>query len=473
MENKRRDFLKNIGLTGLGLAGSCISPVSASSGINSIIDASSLKSDKPLFNMSGYKAPALEKIRVGVVGLGNRGMGALERLLKIDGIQIMALCDLRESRTSMGLKKAQALGHKPQAYHGSQEIWKKLCERTDIDLVYILTPWQLHTPQAVFSMEHGKHAFVEVPAATTVDECWQLVNTSEKTKKHCVMVENCCYDFHELLTLNMAQQGFFGEIIHGEGAYIHGLADLLFNKDRFYQMWELKESMGKTGNLYPTHGLGPICQIMNINRGDRLEYLVSVSSDDFVMGNLANKLAAKDDFYKPFVKGHYNGNMSTSTIKTSKGRTIVVQYDVTSPRPYSRAHVISGTKATAQKFPLPARISTGEDWMSPKELKELEQQYMPPIVKKIGDIAKEIGGHGGMDFLMDWRNIDCLRNGLAMDQDVYDAAAWSVVTPLSVWSVANRSNSIDVPDFTRGNWAKNKPIDLSMQTGGTTKVLKS
>ncbi len=473
MENNRRDFLKNISLTGLGIATAGLTSASAADALARVKEEVNQQRGSALFNMSGYAAPALDKVRVGVIGLGNRGMAAVDRLLKIEGVQIMALCDLREERVNMGIKKSQALKHKPQGYFGSQDIWKKLAERNDIDLVYILTPWQLHTPQAVFSMEHGKHAFVEVPAATTIEECWQLVNTSEKTKKHCVMVENCCYDFHELLTLNMAQQGYFGEIIHGEGAYIHGLAEILFDKDRFYQMWELKESMNNNGNLYPTHGFGPICQVMNINRGDRLEYLVSVSSDDFVMADMARKLAEKDDFYKPFAKGRYNGNMNTSTIKTRNGRTIVVQYDVTSPQPYSRGHLISGTKASTQKYPLPARISKGEEWMSPKELKELEQKFMPPIIKKIGEVAKEIGGHGGMDFIMDWRNIDCLRNGLPMDQDVYDAAAWSVVTPLSIWSVANRSNSIDVPDFTRGSWVENKPVDLSMKTGGTTKVIKS
>src|SRR5690606_19069627 len=197
---------------------------------------------------------------------------------------------------------------------------------------------------------------VEVPAATTLEECWELVNTSEKTKKHCVQVENCCYDFFEMMVLNMTQQGFFGEIIHGEGAYIHELAEL-FLGDRFYQKWELRQAMGKMGNLYPPHGLGPICQAMNINRGDRMDYLVSVSTNDFTMGPLIAEKAKNDASLAEFVDKPMNGNMSTTTIRTVKGKSIMVQYDVSSARPYSRIQLLSGTKGAALKYPEPGRIA--------------------------------------------------------------------------------------------------------------------
>ena len=285
-----------------------------------------------------------------------------------------------------------------------------------------------------------------------------------------MMTENCCYDFSELLTLNMARQGFFGEIVHCEGAYIHNLQDLMFDKNHFYQMWELEEAYKRTGNLYPTHGLGPLCQVMNINRGDKMDYLVSMSTNDFIFGDRAKTLAAQDPFYQPYVGKHFNGTMNTSTIRTAKGRTIVVQFDVASPRPYSRVQLVSGTKGAGLKYPEPARYATGHEWLSPEEYKALEEKYMPPIVRKIGPLAKGIGDHGGMDFLMDWRTIDCLRNGLPLDQNVYDAALWSSVAPLSVWSVANRSNSISVPDFTGGAWKKNEPVDISLAQGGNTKV---
>ncbi len=422
------------------------------------------------FNMSGYAAPRLEVVRVGVIGIGNRGMGAVERLNKLEGVEIKALCDLRAEKVEEAKKRISASGHRPETYSGSPEIWKKLAERSDLDLVYILTPWAYHTPMAVFSMNHGKHVCVEVPAAKTIEECWQLVETSERTRKHCMMVENCCYDFTELLTLNMARQGFFGEIVHCEGAYIHNLQELVFSKNHFYQMWELDEMWKRKGNLYPTHGLGPICQVLNINRGDQMDYLTSMSTNDFVLGSMAKDLAAKDDFYKPYAGKSFNGNMNNSTIRTKKGKTILVQYDVSSPRPYSRIQLVSGTKGIALKYPEPARYSTGHEWMSEKEYQALEEKYMPPIVKKMGEVAKKVGGHGGMDFLMDWRTIDCLRNGLPLDQDVYDAALWSSVGPLSAWSIANRSNSIDVPDFTRGSWQKNRPVDISMDKGGTTRA---
>ena len=237
-------------------------------------------------------------------------------------------------------------------------------------------------------------------------------------------------------------------------------------------MWRLKENMKRNGNIYATHGLGPICQIMNINRGDKMDYLVSTSGNDFLMGKTADELAAKDDFYKPFAGKTYRGNMNTTIIRTNKGRTIMLQHDVTSPRIYSRIHLVSGTKACAQKYPLPGRISVsgGEEWLPADEYAKLEEQYTPEIVKRVGVMAKQIGGHGGMDFMMNWRLIDCLRNGLPLDQDVYDAALWSSIAPLSEWSVAHRSNSIDVPDFTAGSWKSNQPVNISLEKGGTTKV---
>ena len=284
------------------------------------------------------------------------------------------------------------------------------------------------------------------------------------------MLENCCYDFFELLTLNMARQGFFGEIVNGEGGYLHDLRSLNFDKNAYTDMWRLRENQKRNGNIYPTHGLGPICQVMNINRGDQMEYLTSMSSNDFQMAAMANDLAAKDSFYNEFAGKIFRGNMNTTTIRTFKGRTIVVKHDVTSPEPYSRIHLVSGTKGIAIKWPEPARIATGHEWMNGEEIKKLEEQYTPEIVKLIGEMAKKIGGHGGMDFMMDWRLIDCLRNGLPLDQNVYDAALWSAIAPLSEKSVANRSNSIDVPDFTNGAWKTNAPVELTLKGGGTTGV---
>jgi hypothetical protein len=423
------------------------------------------------FNMCGYAAPKIETVRIGVIGLGMRGSEAVGRLSYIDGAEIVALCDKYPDRVAAAQKTLEKMQRPKAKEFTGEEGWKALCEDKGIDLVYTPTPWSLHTPIAVYAMKNGKHACTEVPAAKTLDECWELVETSEKTKKHCMMLENCCYDFFELLTLNMVRNGMFGEVLHAEGAYIHDLSRVhIFNKNAYADMWRLKENIGRNGNLYPTHGLGPIAQCMNINRGDKFDHIVSMSTNDFTMNNLAKELAAKDDFFKPYVDKPYRGNMNTTIVRTFNGKTVMVQHDVSSPRVYSRIHLLSGTKGCASKYPEPERISFGHEWIKEQELKDLYEKYSPPIVKHIGTIAKDVGGHGGMDFIMDWRTIDCLRNGLPLDENVYDAAAWSAVGVLSEQSVAKNGKTIDFPDFTRGSWKTNKPHDMTLNGGATTGV---
>jgi predicted dehydrogenase len=465
----RRNFLKKISI-GTGVMAAGLSGFGASS-IRVENPLADLNKRPQVFNMCGYAAPKIDTVRVGMIGLGERGKRAVVRLIQIENLEIKAIADKLEEKVKYSQNNLQKLGMpKVATYTGSENEWKKLCERDDIDLVYICTPWAWHTPMAVYAMEHGKHVCVEVPAAKTVDEAWQLVETSERTRKHCMMLENCCYDFFELLTLNMARQGYFGELVHAEAAYIHNLLEENFNKDRYVDMWRLRENQRK-GNLYPTHGLGPVCQALNINRGDKMEFLTSVSSNDFQMGSKANELAQQDIFYKEFAGKSYRGNMNTSIIRTFRGKTIMVQHDVTSTRPYSRIHLLSGTKGIASKWPEPPKISMGgEEWLDENEMKALEEKYTPEIVKHIGEIAKRVGGHGGMDFMMDWRTIDCLRNGLPLDENVYDAALWSAIAPLTEWSVANRSSSIDIPDFTGGSWKTNQPVELTLKGGGTTKA---
>jgi predicted dehydrogenase len=475
MANNRRDFLKRTGLAGLATTLSRIIPATDRPSGHATGRVSGLTSGEaarqaPHFNMCGYAAPKLDRVRIGFIGLGNRGPAAVTRMSYIDGAVIAGLCDLRPEKVQEAQQLLIGTVQKPATYSGHEDAWKALCERSDVDVIYIATPWTLHTPMALYAMEHGKHVCIEVPSARTLEECWQLVETSERTRRHCRILENCCYDFFELLTLNMARQGLFGEIVHVEGAYIHDLLAGNFSKEKYWNMWRLRENADRNGNLYPTHGLGPICQALNINRGDKMEYLVSVSSDDFMMGKKAKELAAKDAFYAPFADKHFRGNMNTSVIRTNLGKTIMLQHDVTSPRPYSRIHLISGTKGTALKYPPEPRMAFGDEWLSEAEFKNMEAQYTLPIVKYIGEMAKKVGGHGGMDFLMDWYTIDCLRNGLPMDQDVYDTALWSSIAPLSEHSVAGGSKPVDIPDFTRGSWKTNQPIDLTLKGGGTTAV---
>lgn len=480
MNSNRRSFLKMATAGTGGLFLSSLAGYASVGALNEAIQENQrkTKSHKQLFNMCNFAAPAIPIVRIGYVGIGGRGSGAVSRMTNIKNVEIKALCDIREVAVKSNQETLKSRGLPAAAeYFGSETAFKKMCERDDIDLIYIATSWDWHTPIALYAMEHGKHVACEVPTAKTLEEAWQLVETSERTRKHCMQLENCCYDFFETLTINMAQKGLFGELIHGEGAYIHPLMETMFSKpnkptDYVYEGWRWKENQ-LNGNLYPTHGLGPVAMAMDINRGDAFEYMTCMATNDFMMEQMAEKLIATGDpFYKQFGNKHYRGNMNTSMIKTYKGKTIMVQHDVSSPRPYSRLHTLSGTKGFAQKYPEPGRITLGHsEGSTPEEMKKYEELYTPEVVKHVADAAKVIGGHGGMDFIMDWRLIDCLRNGLALDMDVYDAAAWCAVTPLSVWSIANRSNSIDFPDFTGGTWKSNKPVDLTLRGGGNTTIV--
>jgi hypothetical protein len=483
MTTNRRNFLKTATFAGAGaMASGLISPLDQKQNESNLeaILRSVKKSHSQRFNMSGYAAPSLPVVRIGIIGLGDRGSGAVERLSYIEGVEIKALCDKREVAVKESQKYLKSIGRPvAQEFFGSEDAWKKLVDLKDLDLIYTCTPWVLHTPISVYSMESGKHVACEVPIARTIDEAWQLVETSEKTKKHCMMLENCCYDFFELLTLNMARNGLFGDIIHGEGAYIHNLMGYNFGKPRddkqsdgaYTDMWRLRENATRNGSLYPTHGLGPICEVMNINRGDKMEYLTSMSTLDFTMGPREKELVSKDPFYAEWKDSKFRGNLNTTMIRTALGKTILIQHDVSSEQPYSRIHLVKGTKGMAVKYP-EELIALGESWGNDARMKENIEKYTPEIVKRVGEQAKKVGGHGGMDFIMDWRLIDCLRNGLPLDQNVYDGALWSAVAPLSEWSVANRAQSIDVPDFTGGSWKTNKPHGINLETGGTTNVLE-
>jgi len=455
MSSSRRDFLKTSLLTSAAIGLSNI----PSFGIDNNSNLIPKTKNK---NVVGLACEPIEKVRIGFIGLGMRGPGAVERMLQIEGVEIKALCDLIPERVKSTNEIVKKAGRKEAIeYSGSEDTWKKMCERDDIDLIYSCTPWHLHTPNAVYAMKNGKHAAIEVPIATTVKECWELVNTAEETRRHCMMLENCCYDFFEMAAFNMARNGIFGEIIHAECAYIHDLRWLKFDKKTGYQgLWRLHFSEEHTGNPYPTHGLGPVAQVMDINRGDRMEYLTSMSTNQFGMTPYAIEKFGKDS---PEAKQKYKlGDMNTTLVRTVKGHTIMIQHDTTSPRPYSRIHLLSGTKGIAQKWPA-QKIALEPDphkWLKDEEFKNLVTKFEHPLAKKIGEKARKVGGHGGMDFMMDYRLIHCLRNGLPLDQDVYDAASWSCIVELSERSVDKRSMAIDIPDFTRGAWETTKPLEV-------------
>jgi hypothetical protein len=435
----------------------------------------------------GLRTEPIPVVRVGFVGLGMRGPGAVNRMTYIDGVQIKAICDLEQYNLDRVQRKLEERNFPRADEYLGEDAWKEVCQRDDIDLIYIATHWEMHTPIAVYAMEHGKHVAIEVPAARTIDECWQLVNTAEKTRRHCMQLENCCYDFFEMATLNMAQQGVLGEVVHVEGAYIHDLRSLNFN-DRlsenksytpgagvgaekevqkipglagYWNHWRLKENTGRNGNLYPTHGLGPICQILNIHRGDKMDYLVSLSSNQFNMTAYAKERYGEDS---PQAQTAYSqGDMNTTLVRTAKGKSILIQHDVASPRPYSRIHLVSGTKGFAQKWPKRqiALEPHAHGALNDAMMDSMLRVYEHPITKEVGDLARQVGGHGGMDFIMDYRLIYCLQRGLPLDQDVYDAAEWSAISELSEISVRNNSAAVRVPDFTRGAWDKLKGLGLA------------
>ena len=410
------------------------------------------------------QCPALDTVRVAFVGLGMRGEEAVRRFMFLEGVKVVALCDVVPDRVAAAQEILEKNGRTPAMEYTGEEGWKAVCRQKDVDLVYICTHWQLHSPIAVYAMEQGKHAALEVPAALSLDECWQLVNTAEKTRRHCMMLENCCYDFFEMATLNMAQQGLFGEIMHVEGAYIHDLRWLQFDENNgYWDMWRLKYNTNHTGNPYPTHGLGPVCQVLNIHRGDRMDYLVSLSTGQFGMTDYA---AEKFGDGSSYAKIPYKlGDMNTTLIRTVKGKTIMIQHDITSPRPYSRLHTISGSEGYAQKYPerRMALEPNAHEFVSDRVLDSLLKRYEHPFSREIGEKAREVGGHGGMDFIMDYRLIYCLRNGLPLDQDVYDAAEWSCIIPLSEYSVMNNGYPVQIPDFTRGAWDRVKGLKFATQ----------
>ena len=411
----------------------------------------------------GLTAEPMDTVRIGIIGVGMRGKGAVRRFTQIPGAEVIALCDLSAEKVAASQKTLIDAGCKPAAeYIGSPDAWKQLCERDDIDLVYVVTDWENHAKMGVYAMECGKHVAIEVPAAMTMDEIWQLGNTSEPTRKHCMQLENCIYDYFELTTLNMAQQGVFGEILHVEGAYIHNLEDFWH---MYWDNWRLKYNSKHRGDIYPTHGLGPACQLLDMHRGDRMRTLVSMDTKVATGPAMMEKLTGEkcEDFR--------NGDHTLTMIRTEKGKTILIEHNVMTPRPYDRMYQLTGTDGFANKYPVEqyllrpeAAVETVADHenldahkpVSEEVKKELMAKYKHRIHQELEETAKKVGGHGGMDFIMDSRLIYCLQNGLPLDMDVYDLAEWCSLADLTRISIENGNVPVEVPDFTRGSWDKVK-----------------
>ena len=414
--------------------------------------------------MTTYHDKPLHNLRVGVVGLG-RGQAGISGFTLVPGGYIAAICDINAARRERTLKYLAGKKAPTPKVYGDKgpEDWKRMCEDPDIDLIYNATPWQLHVPIALYAMEHGKHVVTEVPSAFTVEECWKLVETSERTQRHCMQLENCCYGETEMLAFNLVHLGLLGEISHGEGAYIHDLRTSNYNKwneetgsGGYWDYWRLRHNAVHGGNQYPTHGLGPICLDMDINRGDRFDFLVSVDSKQAGFEEVGKGLHA-DDPWRSGLKVKM-ADMNTSIIKTVMGRTIMVQHNVGTAHPYSRLNLIQGTRGVLQDYPLRIAIEEslgkGAHGFDEKKTQEIREKYKHPLWKTRDEIAKRmpVTGHGGMDFLMVLRLSFCLQNGLPLDMNVYDLASWCCLCELTEKSADNRGRSMDIPDFTRGEW---------------------
>lgn len=454
--NQRRGFLKALGGLTAGIA-AFPAFSSAQSGNNAPSRPSGAK------YMGDFAAQKLEKVKVAIIGVGARGSGHISQLATIEGVQVVGICDLNEGRAKRSADNVTKKGHTPKTYTGDENAWKTMLTETKPDAVFIATPWDHHAPMCVAAMKAGAHAFSEVPIAYTLKEMWEIVDTSEATGRHCMMMENVNYGREELIYLNMVRQGVIGELLHGEAAYIHELRGQMENGDSTGS-WRTFQYADRNGNLYPTHGLGPVAQYMNLGRSeDNFGRIVSFSSPAKGRALYAAKSQklSNPEFKKLDFKG---GDMSTSIIKTALGRTIMVQWDETSPRPYSRLNLIQGTKGTLAGFPNRIAIEGlgkgHHEWAEDAAWEEIAAKYEHPLFKRLGELAKKMGGHGGMDFLMLFRIIECLRNGEPLDQNVYEGCFWSAVGPLSEKSVAEDGAPQAFPDFTRGNWKTTKPLGI-------------
>ena len=421
--------------------------------------------------MGDFAAPKLDTVRIAMIGVGNRGSGHARQLASIEGTEIVAIADLYEDLVDRSVTNCVAAGngrHQNIArYFGGDGDWKKMLAEVKPDAVFIATNWSNHAPMAIETMKQGAHAFVEVPIAVTLQDMWDIVDTSEQTQKHCMMMENVNYGREELLYLNLCRQGKIGEILHAEAAYIHELRFQMEEQERGTGSWRTPHYANRNGNLYPTHGLGPVAQYMNLGRGeDQFNSLVSFSTPARGRKAYAEKNYAAD--HKWNALDYKGGDLNTSIVKTHLGRTIMIQWDETSPRPYSRHNLVQGTLGAIAGFPTRIALEGGVEgatdshhrWAQGEQLDAIYEQYEHPMYKRLGALATKMGGHGGMDFMMLYRAVECLRTGTPLDQNVYEGCLWSSVAPLSEASVAQGGMPQKFPDFTRDNWAQTKPLSI-------------
>ncbi|PHI20090.1 alpha-N-acetylgalactosaminidase [Lewinellaceae bacterium SD302] len=464
MPIKRRSFLKKASFSGAILAAgrslfATDSPVSE------------ITSD-PARYMGDFAAPKLETIRAAFIGVGARGPSHLKFFAGLPGTEVVAISDLYEDHAVRWSEEAGNIGKTSgrhqgiKTYYGEENAWQKMLEEVLPDVVFISTNWANHAPMAIASMRAGAHAFVEVPLALTVEEMWEIVKVSENTRRHCMMMENVNYGRDELMFLNIVRQGLLGDLLHAEAAYIHELRWQMEEVERGTGSWRTGHYARRNGNLYPTHGLGPVAQYMNLGRSeDNFKSLVSFSTPAMGRQRWAKENYSADHQWNQL--DFQGGDLNTSIIKTQLGRTIMVQWDETSPRPYTRHNLIQGTLGVMAGFPtrialeggVPGITKNHHSWAQGEQLTALYEKYDHPLYKRLNETAAN-SGHGGMDGIMMYRIVECLHNGLPLDQNVYEGCYWSAVAPLSEASVEADGAPQRFPDFTRNEWRKTKPLAI-------------
>jgi predicted dehydrogenase len=403
-------------------------------------------------------SPPIEEVRIGFVGVGEMGTVHVQNLVDIPGARITAVCDIRAEHAQRASDIITGKGFpKPTLYTRGERDFERMCAEEGLDLVYNATPWEWHVPIALAAMRNGSHTASEVPFAMSIDDCWALVETAESERRHCVMMENCNYDRPEMLAFHLVRRGLLGEVLHAECGYLHDLREIKFSESG-EGLWRREWARRIDGNLYPTHGLGPVANCMDINRGDRFHTIVSMSSpsrglQDWAETHYPEGHAKRSETY-------VLGDVNTSMIRTAKGKTIYVSHDTNLPRPYSRIHMVQGTRGIVQGYPHRVYVEGMSESHRWDEITEWYDEYDHPMWTAIRERSAEFGGHGGMDFLEDWRLIRCLREGTPTDMNVYDAAALSAVVELSQRSVANGGAPVEFPDFTRGRWETNPRLEV-------------
>jgi predicted dehydrogenase len=422
-------------------------------------------------SMAFSKSGGKDNVRLGIIGTGMRGQWVLWLAAKYDNVEIPAICDIDDEMVESALKILKDAGKPtPKVYKKGGEDFRNMLAKEDIDAVYIATPWEWHHRMSIAAMENGIHVGTEVPAALTVDDCWDLVNISERTGKHCMIMENVCYRRDVMAVLNMVRQGLFGELLHCQGGYQHDLRHVKFNdgkqpygggvefgkKGYSESEWRTQHSVERNGDLYPTHGLGPVSTMLDINRGNRMVHLTSTASQ---ARGLHKYIVDKGGVDHPNANIKFNlGDVVTTVIKCANGQTIMLSHDTNSPRPYSLNFRVQGTEGIWLRDNSSIYIegrSPDEHWWESDEayLKE----YDHPLWKRFENEAAG-SGHGGMDFFIVRAFIESVREGINPPIDVYDAVSMSVICPLSEESIANNSASVEIPDFTRGKWKTNPAI---------------